>query len=295
MDNRIISFLDPLPQTSEMLSGTISNPPYLLVLRPFLLTTLTFINHWAHCHISLPLLPQPLYGLVWSYAVLLFLIFFVFFSLVQITGLEADTAFMFRSALYPCVVSFTVKAREGPRPIVGFGGAGVGGEDNDEVSGGNGQRGSGGSIRSSSLGGDEGSVLGGKDVTQAGPGGMAGSGSGWLGQGKIKEGIYKVIIKSGDDLRQDQLIMQMISLMDTLLKRVNLDLRCEGTVCGAVASAPHSHHARRSCFEYFFSLKHRLRPYAILATGPKDGLVQFVSDSLPVSRVLATHNGSILE
>lgn len=36
----------------------------------------------------------------------------------------------------------------------------------------------------------------------------------------------KVIFKSGDDLRQDQLIMQMISLMDSLLKRVNLDLRC---------------------------------------------------------------------
>ncbi|CAM9876523.1 unnamed protein product, partial [Laminaria digitata] len=34
-----------------------------------------------------------------------------------------------------------------------------------------------------------------------------------------------VIFKSGDDLRQDQLIMQMISLMDSLLKRVNLDLR----------------------------------------------------------------------
>lgn len=37
---------------------------------------------------------------------------------------------------------------------------------------------------------------------------------------------YQVIFKSGDDLRQDQLIMQMISLMDSLLKRVNLDLRC---------------------------------------------------------------------
>ncbi|CAN0428953.1 unnamed protein product, partial [Hapterophycus canaliculatus] len=36
----------------------------------------------------------------------------------------------------------------------------------------------------------------------------------------------QVIFKSGDDLRQDQLIMQMISLMDSLLKRVNLDLRC---------------------------------------------------------------------
>ena len=47
----------------------------------------------------------------------------------------------------------------------------------------------------------------------------------------------QVIFKSGDDLRQDQLIIQMISLMDGLLKRVNLDLK--------------------------------LMPYRILATGPK--------------------------
>lgn len=36
---------------------------------------------------------------------------------------------------------------------------------------------------------------------------------------------YKMMFKSGDDLRQDQLIMQMISLMDSLLKKVNLDLK----------------------------------------------------------------------
>lgn len=39
----------------------------------------------------------------------------------------------------------------------------------------------------------------------------------------------------------------------------------------------------------------RLKPYGILATGPRTGLVEFVSGSQPVSAVLSAHNGSILE
>lgn len=71
-----------------------------------------------------------------------------------------------------------------------------------------------------------------------------------------KEGpMYKVMVKNGDDLRQDQLIMQMFTLMDRLLKKVNLDLK--------------------------------LTPYRILATGANDGLMEFVQDSYPVSYVVA--------
>lgn len=70
-----------------------------------------------------------------------------------------------------------------------------------------------------------------------------------------KEGpMYKVMVKNGDDLRQDQLIMQMFTLMDRLLKKVNLDLK--------------------------------LTPYRILATGANDGLMEFVQDSYPVSYVV---------
>lgn len=75
--------------------------------------------------------------------------------------------------------------------------------------------------------------------------------------------IYQVIFKTGDDLRQDQLMIQMISLMDGLLKQVNLDLR--------------------------------LRPYHILATGARDGLVEFVEGSLPISAILKNYQNSILE
>jgi phosphatidylinositol 3-kinase len=65
--------------------------------------------------------------------------------------------------------------------------------------------------------------------------------------------LHKVIFKSGDDLRQDQLVMQMISLMDSELKKVNLDLK--------------------------------LLTYGILAVGPKDGIMEFVENSKAVSAI----------
>ena len=75
----------------------------------------------------------------------------------------------------------------------------------------------------------------------------------------------KMIVKAGDDLRQDQLVIQIIRLMDGLLKRSTLDL----------------------C----------LRPYSIIATHsfPPAGLVEYVEGSLPISAVLAQNNNSILQ
>ncbi|XP_043371387.1 phosphatidylinositol 3-kinase catalytic subunit type 3 isoform X1 [Dermochelys coriacea] len=68
-------------------------------------------------------------------------------------------------------------------------------------------------------------------------------------------GKYPVIFKHGDDLRQDQLILQIISLMDKLLRKENLDLK--------------------------------LTPYKVLATSTKHGFMQFIQ-SVPVAEVLAT-------
>ena len=65
-----------------------------------------------------------------------------------------------------------------------------------------------------------------------------------------------MMFKKGDDLRQDQLCVQMISLMDRLLKRENLDLK--------------------------------LTPYRVLATGSDTGLIEFVP-SQAVADILAEH------
>lgn len=74
------------------------------------------------------------------------------------------------------------------------------------------------------------------------------------------EGVeYEAIFKHGDDLRQDQLILQMITLMDKLLRRENLDLK--------------------------------LTPYKVLATSSKHGFLQFI-ESVTVAEALATE-GSI--
>ncbi|KAJ2079831.1 Phosphatidylinositol (PI) 3-kinase [Coemansia sp. RSA 988] len=74
-------------------------------------------------------------------------------------------------------------------------------------------------------------------------------------------GLYPVIFKAGDDMRQDQLVVQIITLMDRLLRKENLDLR--------------------------------LTPYCVLATRVDQGLSQFIP-SQSLAAILAENNNSIL-
>ncbi|KAI9793724.1 MAG: Phosphatidylinositol (PI) 3-kinase [Peltula sp. TS41687] len=72
---------------------------------------------------------------------------------------------------------------------------------------------------------------------------------------------YPIIFKTGDDLRQDQLVIQIITLMDRLLQKENLDLK--------------------------------LSPYRILATSATAGAVQFVA-STSLAAASSKYRGSIL-
>ncbi|KAJ1735374.1 Phosphatidylinositol (PI) 3-kinase [Coemansia biformis] len=74
-------------------------------------------------------------------------------------------------------------------------------------------------------------------------------------------GLYPVIFKAGDDMRQDQLVVQIITLMDRLLRRESLDLR--------------------------------LTPYRVLATRADQGFSQFI-ESQSLAAILAENNNSIL-
>jgi len=71
---------------------------------------------------------------------------------------------------------------------------------------------------------------------------------------------YRIIFKDGDDLRQDQLVLQMIRLMDRELKTSGLDLK--------------------------------LTPYRALATSPSTGMLERV-DAYPLSKVLAEYGKDI--
>ncbi|UJR36681.1 hypothetical protein I4U23_029398 [Adineta vaga] len=60
----------------------------------------------------------------------------------------------------------------------------------------------------------------------------------------VNDEEYSIIFKNGDDLRQDQLILQIIMLMDRILRKENIDLK--------------------------------LTPYKVLSTSLKYGFVQFI-------------------
>lgn len=72
---------------------------------------------------------------------------------------------------------------------------------------------------------------------------------------------YAVIFKNGDDMRQDQLVIQLFTLMDRLWRNENLDL----------------------C----------IMPYKVMATGSTDGMMQYI-ESMSLAAILAQYGNSLL-
>ena len=73
--------------------------------------------------------------------------------------------------------------------------------------------------------------------------------------------IFEIMFKYGDDLRQDQLVLQIISFMDRLMKSVHLDFN--------------------------------FTTYKVLATSKTDGFVEFVSNVRTVQEVLQRNDDQI--
>ena len=68
------------------------------------------------------------------------------------------------------------------------------------------------------------------------------------------------MMKSGDDLRQDMLTLQMIRLMDKVWKKENLDLR--------------------------------LLPYGCIATGNDEGMIEVVGNSNTLANITKQSGGA---
>lgn len=77
------------------------------------------------------------------------------------------------------------------------------------------------------------------------------------GEAKLK----KIMVKEGDDLRQDQLVLQLIILMDSILKKYGLDMQ--------------------------------LTTYQVIALSTHDGIIEFVPNASNLSTILKDHNNDI--
>jgi len=72
--------------------------------------------------------------------------------------------------------------------------------------------------------------------------------------------LAQIIFKQGDDVRQDQLVLNIIQLMDRLLKKEKLDLQ--------------------------------LTSYKVLATAPSQGMIEFIQAE-PLAKILAENNNDL--
>eukprot|EP01138_Halocafeteria_seosinensis_P006251 gb/GECG01006392.1/.p1 GENE.gb/GECG01006392.1/~~gb/GECG01006392.1/.p1 ORF type:complete len:1074 (+),score=112.44 gb/GECG01006392.1/:1-3222(+) len=131
----------------------------------------------------------------------------------EITGIQSNKCKVFRSSVYPTLFVVSVQKSD-PERILG--------EEEDSASSSSRKRASSGAAKEEE-------------------------------KSQQEQESFQVLVKLGDDLRQDQLIIQMIQLMDRCLKKVNVDLQ--------------------------------LTPYRVLATGTRSGMMEFVTGSCALEKV----------
>jgi hypothetical protein len=170
------------------------------------------------------------------------------------TGLDPSTIFLFKSAMYPAVIDISIRSEnilgQDPLKIQQTSPVEEEEENGERKEKGEGEKEAKEQTHVSFIAKQQQQEFSSTEITQPTSSSAAAASS-------SSRSIYKIIFKSGDDLRQDQLIMQLISLMDGLLKKVNLDLG--------------------------------LLTYGILATGPTDGIMEFVRGSMPISAVVSEY------
>ncbi|EPQ26286.1 uncharacterized protein PFL1_06221 [Pseudozyma flocculosa PF-1] len=176
---------------------------------------------------------------------------------VLVTGIVVERSTIFKSSLLPLRLSFT-RATEAELRAASAGSGSAGGSRHGVVVE-EGEQYEDGERATSSV-----TDLGVATAGGAAPSVPASAGSGAppaAPSASPAAAEYGLIFKNGDDLRQDQLVIQLFTLMDRLLRNENLDLK--------------------------------ITPYKVLATGAVDGMVQFVESST-IAGIVSEYGGSLL-
>jgi hypothetical protein len=111
---------------------------------------------------------------------------------------------------------------------------------------------------------------------------------GGTGSSHTVASTYTVMYKNGDDLRQDQLTLQLLSVMDLMWKEAGLELKVSGRLDYCLVMS-----GLCVAFSFFVSFLFRscarcaqLSPYKCMSTGHMVGMLEIVLDSSTIAHIV---------